>query len=93
MSDGKKGHSTPTTQEIAQRGESIYRERYEREFVEKFPGKFVAIDVRTEEATVSNSAEDAVRVALEKDSEGFFHLIRVGRPAAFDAGWYITSVG
>ena len=81
---------TPSTQDIAQRGEAIYREKYQREFEKSQNGKFVAINVNTEETTVSDTAEDAIRMALEKDPSGLFHLVRVGYKAAFEAGWYMS---
>ena len=47
-------------------------------------------------STVKNTAwswkerRDAIRLALEKDPSGFFHLIRVGHEAAFQVGWYLS---
>lgn len=82
---------TPSTQDIARRGELIYRERYEQDFEKEFAGKFAAINVNTGDATVADSAEEAVREALEKDPNGLFHLVRVAHKAAFQAGWYMSS--
>lgn len=87
-----QGTLGPSTQDIAKRGEAIYQERYQKEFEKKHNGKFVAINVGTGEATVSDTSQDAVRIALEKDPNGFFHLVRVGHQAAFEAGWYMTRV-
>lgn len=81
----------PSTQDIAQRGERIYREKYEQDFAKSYPGKFAAINVNTGEATIADSAEEAVREALDKDPNGLFHLVRVAHKAAFEAGWYMSS--
>jgi hypothetical protein len=80
----------PSFQDIAERGEKIYAERYRAELEERARGKFVAIHVGTGEATLGETGEAALRLAREKDPEGFFHLIRVGHQAAFDAGWYLS---
>lgn len=83
---------TPSTRDIALRGEAIYKEKYQKDFETKYKDKFAAINVSTGEATVSEASEDAVRIALEKDPSGFFHLVRVGHPGAFEAGWYMSRV-
>ena len=83
---------TPSTQDIAKRGETIYKNKYQADFESKFDGKFVAINVHNEEATVANTGEEAIRLALEKSPNGFFHLIRVGHKAAYEAGWYMSCV-
>jgi hypothetical protein len=81
----------PSTQDIAQRGEAIYEKKYRADFEKKFHGRFAAINVQNEDATLADSSEEAIRMALEKDPNGLFHLIRVGHKAAFEAGWYISS--
>ena len=48
-------------------------------------GKFIAINVTNGDGTLADTGEDAVRLALEKDPSGFFHLMRVGHKAAFQA--------
>jgi len=80
----------PSTKDIAQRGEAVYRERYQAHFERINLGKFVAVNVNDGEATVADTAEDAIRVALERDPSGLFHLMRVGHKAAFEAGWYMS---
>ena len=81
---------TLSTIEIAQRGEAIFKDKYQAAFESKFDGKFVAINIQNEDATVADSGEEAVRRALEKEPSGLFHLIRVGHKAAFEAGWNIS---
>jgi hypothetical protein len=80
----------PSTQEIARRGEEIYEGKYQADFESKFNGKFAAINVRNQDATVEDTSEKAVRLALEKDPSGLFHLVRIGHKAAFEAGWYMS---
>jgi len=79
-----------SSQDIATRGEAIYGEKYRAELEKTSRGKFVAINVANADATIADTGEDAIRLALEKDPSGFFHLIRVGHKAAFEAGWYMS---
>jgi hypothetical protein len=83
---------TPSTRDVAQRGEAIYKEKYQKDFEARHKDKFVAINVNTGEATVSDTSHDAVRIALDKDPSGLFHLVRVGHQGAFEAGWYMSRV-
>ena len=83
---------TPSTQDIAERGEAIYKTNYQSDFEKNHLGKFVAINVINGDATISDTGEEAIRTALKKDPSGFFHLMRVGHKAAFEAGWYLSCV-
>ena len=80
----------PATQDIARRGEAIYAQKYKQDLEQRAVGKFVAINVNSSDATVADSSEEAVRLALQKDPHGLFHLVRVGHQSAFEAGWYIS---
>jgi hypothetical protein len=80
----------PPAKYIAERGEAIYAEKYRAELEVKSQGKFVAVHVTSGEVTLGDSGEEALRLALEKEPHGFFHLIRVGHQAAFEAGWYLS---
>lgn len=82
--------ATPSCQDIAERGEAIYDKKYRAEMERTSNGKFIAINVANGDATVADTGEDAIRLALEKDPSDFFHLIRVGHKAAFEAGWYMS---
>jgi hypothetical protein len=82
--------ATPSFHEIAKRGEAIYSEKYRTELEKSSQGKFVAINVISGDATLADTGEDAIRLALEKDPTGLFHLVRVGHKAAFEAGWYMS---
>jgi hypothetical protein len=72
---------------IADTGERIYRERYQKDFEEKYLGKFVAVSVKTGDATVGDSPQEALEQAKSKEPDGLFHLIRVGYPGAFQMGY------
>jgi hypothetical protein len=82
--------TTPSFHEIAKRGEAIYSEKYRTVLEKSSNGKFVAINISSGDATLADTGEDAIRLALEKDPAGLFHLVRVGHKAAFEAGWYMS---
>ena len=69
--------------QIAERGEAIYRDRYQQQYERDHPGKFVAIDVRTENAYSADTPEDALADAHKQAPQGLFHLIQVGHAGAF----------
>jgi hypothetical protein len=63
--------ATPSCQDIAERGEAIYGEKYRAEMEKTSHGKFIAINVANADATVAETGEDAIRLALEKDPRAF----------------------
>ena len=67
---------------IVQAGERIYREKYQQQFEATHMGKFVAIDVNSEQAYLGDTPEDALFGGLNESPEGVFHLIKVGALAA-----------
>ena len=82
---------SPTSPElIAKLGEEIYTRKYRRDFEAVHAGKFVAINVLSEAATISATADEALLRGREADSHGLLHLIRVGFPAAFHIGYAVA---
>lgn len=69
--------------QIAERGEAIYRARYQEQFEREHAGKFVAIDVQTEQTYIAATPEDALADARTQAPHGIFHLIQVGHAGAF----------
>jgi hypothetical protein len=86
----KDNNASLSTREIADRGKAIYRDRWEQELLKIATGKYAAIDIQTEDASVAETSEEAIRMAEKKNPNGYFHLIRVGHKAAFAAGWYMS---
>jgi len=68
---------------IAERGEQIYLQTYKNAFESEHPGKFVAIDVKTEKAYIADTPMDAFEAARKDAPNGLFHLIKVGARGAF----------
>ncbi len=72
---------------IAENGERIYRERYKEEYERDHVGKYVAINVRTETATLGDSPEETLAAASKKEPGGLFHLIRIGFPGVYSVSY------
>ncbi len=68
---------------IAEAGQKIYDGRYRAKYEATHFGKFVAINIRTSEATLGDTPEDALASAKKADPSGLFHLIKVGSAGAF----------
>jgi len=71
---------------VADLGEKIYAERYKTEYEQAHSGWFVAIDVLTGKAYLSENSEGALEMARQGAPRGIFHLVQVGRPGAFRVG-------
>ena len=63
-------------------GRRVY-ERLQSEIERRYPGKYVLIDIRTENVYIGDSPEDAYRQAMAGRGKGPYHLVRVGERAAF----------
>lgn len=67
----------------AELGEKIYRERYQKTYESEHAGKFVAINVLSEDSYLSETPEGALDSAYAAAPNGVFHLIQVGHTGAF----------
>jgi hypothetical protein len=70
---------------IAAVGEAIYKDRYQRELEQTSRGMFVAINVDSGDAAISDSDVVAVHSMREKKPSRI-HLIRVGYSTAYRIG-------
>ena len=69
--------------DIAARGTDIYRRKYLNDFEARWRGRFVAIDIQSEQAFVADLPEEALEKARSELPGGVFYLIRIGSPGAF----------
>ena len=77
-----------TPQSIAERGEQIYRERYQQEYEKLYLNKFVAIDVGTGKAFVADSPTQSILLAQKGERAGGpFHVIKIGSPGVYRVGY------
>jgi hypothetical protein len=77
--------------ETAERGDKIYNDKYRAEYEARHLGKFVAIDVTTEDASVADTASQALESARQKNTNGTFHLIKVGSAGAFRVSYSLNE--
>jgi hypothetical protein len=82
---------TPNPAKIGERGNAIYREKYQEDYESRYPGKYVAIDIESEEAFVADTPEAAIRKLQERNPDSFFHLIKVGSPGVFKVGFGLSN--
>ena len=75
-----------TPKELAEKGDHIYRDVLMPEYEPEHSGKYLAINVNTGNAVLGITPEDAVLKAMESDSGGLFHLVRIGYTGVFSIG-------
>jgi hypothetical protein len=77
-----------TPQAIAEKGEKIYREKYQEEYERRYLNKFVAIDITTGKAFVADSPTQAILEARQGEQGGGpFHVIKIGSPGVYRVGY------
>jgi hypothetical protein len=76
-------------EEIASRGERLYKEHYQQRYELSHSGQYLAIDVTTLNGTVylADTPEEALKTAEKSNPQGFFHLVRIGFPAVYRVGY------
>jgi hypothetical protein len=77
--------------QLAEKGEAIYKARYQQEYERLYPGKFVAIDLGTEEAFIAETPEQAVELLQRKNRDSYFHLVRIGSTGVFKVSYSVHS--
>jgi hypothetical protein len=82
----------PNPTQIAAAGQKIYDDRYRADFEGLHHGKYVSVNVRTGEASMGDTPEEALDRGRTLDREGLFHLVRVGFPSVY-SGSSQTSYG
>ena len=74
--------TTGQIEQIAVRGQAIYDRSLKTQLEPALNGQFVAVDVDTETYVVAPNAEEALRLARERQPGKVFFLARVGARAA-----------
>jgi hypothetical protein len=78
---------TKTPNSIAEKGEALYRDKFQTEYEIKYPGKFLAIDVNTAIPYVADTPEQAVEALLKANSKAYYHVVRIGAPGVYRVGY------
>jgi hypothetical protein len=79
--------SFPDPEKLGEAGEKIYRQKYEKDFEQRYPGKVVAINLTSEQAIVGDSLEEVIARGRSVDPTSLFHVFRVGAPGVFRVPW------
>lgn len=77
--------------QLAEKGEAIYKTKYQKEYEKLYPGKYVAIELSTEKAYVGDTPEGAVELLQRESPKSYFHLVRVGFTGVFKVGYSVHS--
>ena len=77
--------------QLAEKGEAIYKAKYQQEYEKSYSGKYVAIDLSTEQAFVADTPEAAVELLQRENPKSYFHLVRVGSTGVFKVGYSVHS--
>lgn len=80
-------------QAIAEKGERIYKNRFQKEYEEKYRGKFLAIDINSEQAFMAETPEEAIEKAQTANPSGPFHLIKIGASGVYRVGYSSEAHG
>lgn len=72
---------------MADKGEAIYREKYQEAYERDFLGQFVAIDIQSGAAFVAQTPEQAIQDAQASNPKGLLHLIKIGSPGVYRLGY------
>ena len=77
-----------TPQAIAEKGEQIYKERYQAEYERLYMNRFVAIDIATGNAFIGDSPTEAILTAQKGEHVvGPFHVMKIGSPGVYRVGY------
>jgi hypothetical protein len=71
-----------SNEQLAEAAEKIYRKKYQQRIEEQHSGKFVAINLSSEDAFLGFSPEEAVERARSVDPTGTIHVKRIGAELA-----------
>ena len=71
---------------ISEKGTEIYNAKYRTEYEQKYPGKYLAVNIFDEAVTLGDTASSALLEAKQSNPNGLFHLIWIGHPGAFEVG-------
>ena len=77
--------------QLAEKGEAVYRNKYQADYERRHVGKYVAIDINTEKAFVADTPEAAVELLQKDNPDSYFHLIKVGSPGVFKVGYGVHN--
>ncbi len=85
------GHRSLTPDEVAERGEQIYRERLRDRVEEQHRGRFLVLDILSGDYEIDDRDVIASGRLLERHPEGVLFGVRIGHPTAYRLGSSFTA--
>ena len=82
-------HSEHTTHTVASRGQAIYQQLSDT-IEQCHTGKFLAIDIETEDYEIDGQGTAAINRLLSKHPDAVIYLIRIGHRTAYQVGFRNT---
>lgn len=70
-----------SAQTVADRGQHIYKERFQATYEKEYCGQYIVIDILTKQSYVAPLPEEAIQKAKTAAPDGLFYLIRIETPA------------
>lgn len=75
-----------TPEEVSERGEAIYAQQIRSQVEAGNRGKYVVIDIHTNNYEVDSDYHIALSHAKAKHPDGLFYILRIGYPTAVNIG-------
>lgn len=80
-------------EQVSKKGEELYKNKLKPILEPKENGKFVVIDIISEDYFLGNTISEAINNAKEKYPDGrLFHTIKIGYQGVFKMGGYKENV-
>lgn len=79
-------HPRYTSQDIVQRGQSLYDQQIRSQVETSHKGKFLVLDIETGEYEIDVSEVAALQRAKAKNPDAALYILRVGYPTAYRVG-------
>ena len=76
-----------TPDAISEKGQALYREKFQAEYEQKYPGKYLAIDVNSGEGFLADTPDAAVEALLRKNQHAYYHVVRIGASGVYRVGY------
>jgi len=91
MSETDSQNNILSPEQVAQKGEEIYKNKLKSILEPKENGKFIAIEVISENYFVGDSILEALETAKKEYPDQLFHTIKIGYQGVFKMGSYIKG--
>lgn len=75
-----------SNEENAQIATEIYNRKYRKDHEKNNHGHYIAIEIKSEQAYISEFPSDAMISARESNPDGMIYVFRIGYDAAFRVG-------